>query len=195
MAAFRACCPIVLALFLVGCSVVKRDLGPPVAPVDSLSEDGETHYGEVLRSLGPPDRVSALSVGMAFLYEHLFLTESTAAVTRGGGWFNLSAAWLTVERETLLFVFDDEGILRGQSYGERVDDLGSGADAAFLAITDKHVSSSDIDEDGGPYEWGSRLLESLPRTLNDEQSPSVGDAGVQQRGTATNVGQNTLEMR
>jgi hypothetical protein len=44
------------------------------------------------------------------------------------------------------------------------------------------------------HKWGSSLLQELPGTLNMGSNPGSGQSGLQQRGTPTAIGQQSLEM-
>ena len=60
------------------------------------------------------------------------------------------------------------------------------------------VSVVDADDLLGPlpqHQWGSSLLHPLPDTLNRVSNPESGQSGLQQRGTPTAIGQQSLEMQ
>ena len=44
------------------------------------------------------------------------------------------------------------------------------------------------------HSWGAASLDRLPEALNAHNRPDMGQAGIQQRGTPTGIGQQTLEM-
>jgi hypothetical protein len=44
------------------------------------------------------------------------------------------------------------------------------------------------------HRWGATSLLPLPEAINSSSRPDMGDTGIQQRGTPTGVGQQSLEM-
>ncbi len=188
---------IVCAALATACSVVHKDFDVRIERDSVAFEVGRTSYGDVLQALGPPTRLSSLRRGLVFAYEHLTTSEGSFGLESESQFavFDVSGAGASVDREILLLEFDERGVLQAQSWGERSDDLGSGLGASFLVAADRFVGTESIDEDGGPYEWGLRLLESPFATLNEPQNLGVGDTGIQQRGTQETVGQHALELR
>jgi len=111
------------------------------------------------------------------------------------GWFKVSAGRGIADRQALLLTFDDKGILQDQRFKEYRENLGTaGAIQYFLAVAPL-LDSSFLEDEIGPPEWGKTLLRPLPETLNVRQSLDTGDHGLEQEGTATTVGQHTLELR
>jgi hypothetical protein len=195
-------CLFTLMCFLLsGCTVLTKDIGCPVDPCGIRFIEGETHYRTVIHQLGPPAKVSSLTGGLAFLYEHvvtkekqigLSIKELDETVFR---WLKFSTARGRADRQDLLLVFDEKGILRNQRFKDYDESLGSGSSIQFKFAVETLVDSSFLEDSIGPNQWGTSLLRPLPQTLNVRQSLETGDCGLEQAGTPTSVGQHTLELR
>jgi hypothetical protein len=188
-------------LLVVGCSVLKKEIGVPVDPAEIGLLEGETHYRTVLAQMGPPGKVSALSEGLSFLYEYARTDEKQIGfgfselglpVLR---WFKFSAARGRADHQALLLIFDDQGILRSQEFDEYHENLGAGGSLQFFLTVAPLIDSSFLEDEIGPNQWGTALLRPLPQTLNSRQSLDTGHCGLEQDGTPPSVGQHTLEMR
>jgi hypothetical protein len=192
-----------LLTLLAGCSVLKKEIDVPVDPEALRFPEQETHYRTVLDRLGPPGKVSALPGGLAFLYEHARTDEKQIGLGLGNlgffkqflGWFKLSGGKGIAVRQALLLVFDERGVLAGQRFKEYRENLGSGGALQVFFQVAPLIDSSFLEDEFGPPEWGKSLLRPLPETLNARQSLDTGDHGLEQEGTATTVGQHTLELR
>jgi hypothetical protein len=182
-----------------GCTVLRKEIDVPVDHAEINLKEGVTHYRTVLQQLGPPAEMSALPKGLAFLYEHIIANEKQIGISFGSidilNWFKFSSGKGTADRQALLLIFDEKGILRQQGFQEYHDKMGSGlAVQLFIAIA-AMVDSSYLDDAVGPNEWGMSLLMPLPQALNIRQSLDTGTQGLEQGGTPAAVGQHTLELR
>lgn len=195
------CLPVLMCFLLSGCTVLTRDIGSAVDPSGIRFAEGETHYRTVLHQLGPPAKVSSLAGGLAFLYEHVLTNEKQIGVSLKKldvaviRWLKFSTARGRADRQDLLLVFDEKGILRNQRFKDYDESLGSGSSIQFKFAVETLVDSSFLEDSIGPNQWGTSLLRPLPQTLNVRQSLETGDCGLEQAGTPTSVGQHTLELR
>jgi hypothetical protein len=183
-----------IALFFVGCTTLYRDIGAPIDLKGVQFKEGETHYGTVLRQLGPPGKVSAVTKGLAFLYEHTLANEKQLGI-KLGKLFKAAFAKADDNRQVLLMVFDERGVLQSQKFQAYDENLGIGAGIQFLIAVKSEVSTSHLEDTIGPNQWGVSLLRPLPEIMNLSQSLDTGSAGLEQSGTPTHVGQHTLELR
>jgi hypothetical protein len=190
-----------ILLLCAGCSVLKREMAVPVDVEEIRFLEGETHYRTVLYILGPPGKVSTLTEGVSFLYEHARTDEKQLGIDLSKlglpiiRWFKISFAKGRADREVLLLIFDDTGILQSQRFNSYKENLGGGAALQYFLTVAPLVDSSSLEDEIGPTEWGASLLRPLPETLNARQSLDTGDHGLEQDGTPTVVGQHTLELR
>lgn len=195
-----------------GCTTLKTKKGVPIDLTKVKSEEQTTHYGTILRDLGPPDKLSALPNGFAFLYEYIVITEFQVGIlldserTLGITVFPESAfdfrslfrfgfAQGHAERQVLLLTFDGEGRLVAQRYEEFDQDLGRGTGIQTFIGISSLVDNSHLEEEESQHNWGMSLLRPLHQTLNDSQSLETGISGLEQTGTPTGIGQHTLELR
>src|SRR5262245_12945956 len=64
-----------LGLALAGCSSFRTEMGRPLAGTTAEFAEGRTRVEDVVHRLGPPNQVSRISSGIAFLYEYTKLGE------------------------------------------------------------------------------------------------------------------------
>jgi hypothetical protein len=180
---------------LSACSQWRYDLGAPLDHVDVPSKD--TPLAEVLQRLGPPLRISATDNGFVLAWEHWHVSEDTAGLSLGAlGADFLSADWgeMRIKGEFLLLTFDRQHLLTSATHSTW-DNHGGGGKAiqpmfGFISVTDV----DDITDIMPQHRWGKSLLQPLPGTLNNGSSLDTGQSGLQQRGTPTAAGQQSLGM-
>jgi hypothetical protein len=149
---------------------------------------GEARDTDVLAALGPPAAITALPEGYAFLYEGGRLKNQSV----GANFYQAKAAyaWSSAQFAIAAFVFDAESILRGAAVERSDEGTGSGFSVgtqnaqavdqiAFLVPASQHL-------------WGRKLLQRLPAGLNRGSDVTLGEHGLQRRGTPVSVGQRTL---
>jgi hypothetical protein len=145
-----------------------------------------TPYADVLAALGPPEKLTVLPSGFAFLY------ESTQALVRS---IALSVYFIRVSVtkgdrviDTYVVLFDERGLVVGHEQITKSVPL-----SLTFAVT--------IPTGGRPqaltvlapqHQWGMSLLKPLPKTLNAANDIDAGMHGLEQRGTPIAVGQRTL---
>jgi hypothetical protein len=177
------------------CSQWRYDLGTPLTGIDVPQQD--MSLAQALDLLGPPQRMSATDAGFVLAWEHWHIREDSIGLSLGAlGADFLSADWgeMRVKGEFLLLTFDRRHRVSSATRSHW-DNYGGGGQAIqpFLSF----VSVVDAGDLIGPlpqHKWGSSLLQQLPDTLNLVSNPASGQSGLQQRGTPTAIGQQSLEM-
>jgi hypothetical protein len=182
----------------------------PALPIDETQlEVAETNVGDVINTLGPPSKISALPNAVAFLYEQVITIENQlgvstssvedlflgAASTEALKLFKLSFAKGRLNRQALILVFDLDGRLRVKAFGTWSEKLGRGFGLNIIFQAVPLIKTGYLRAEPDQHGWGAGLLDPLPVTLNVRQSLATGQSGVQLRGTSTAVGQHTLELR
>lgn len=196
---------LLLLLCAAGCTILRSEIGSPVAWDDSLFEEGETHYRAVLEELGAPLRVGRYADGVAFLYEYFYVKEGQIGLSYNGEELGVDYQWLewikfsfgrgSADRQALVMIFDGGGTLQSESFVSWDQDLGSGFSLQFIVEAGSVVDTSSVRTWVDPNEWGQMMLRPLPQTLNAPQSIDDGRFGIEQRGTPDRAGQRALEMR
>ncbi len=197
-AAAGICLLSLIIIFLSGCSVLTKEIGRPVPPEEADLKEGETQVGDVIDKLGPPNHLTSLSGGIAFLYEYVDIKETQIGLNFEADvfqWFKFSLASSTGRREALVLIFDENGLLTGREFYKWRENLGKGAGVAFIIGARSLVDTSHLEEEPGALSWGAYFLKPLPEVLNAAQDLETGQSGFEQRGTTTKTGQHTLEMR
>ena len=181
-----------------GCTVITKEIGAPIPSGQAGFIEGRTQIGDVIGTLGPPDNLTGLSGGVAFIYEYVDIKETQVGLNFEGDvfrWFKFSLASSTGKRQALVLIFDEEGLLTGRRFYSWEENLGKGAGIAFLVGAKSLVDTSHLEQEPGAFAWGSSLLKPLPEGLNRGQSLDSGLGGFEQRGTTDKVGQRTLETK
>ncbi len=187
-ASLLTCC------LLTACSQWRYDVGAPLPVIDLPQQ--HTQLSQVLELLGPPQRMSATDTGFVLAWEHWHIREDSIGVNLGmmGADF-LSADWgeMRVKGDFLLVTFDRQHLLTSATRAQW-DNYGGGGSAIQPFGIVSVVDSGDLIGPLPQHEWGSSLLQSLPGTLNISSDPASGQSGLQQRGTPSAIGQQSLEM-
>jgi hypothetical protein len=187
-----------IGLLASGCSVIRQDVGQPlVVDVEILAAIPDYH--DALRQLGPPHKIGATEHGMAFLYEEVDLTERQLGINLTIEDISLFKAVIAREfadRRTTVLLFDAEGKTQAYNYWDWSDIAGEGAALQFIFVVAGVADEGDLNDSPAVHNWGFGLLEAgLPSALNRQNSLDVGHAGVELKGTPTNIGQHALELR
>jgi len=196
----KAKSPLIAAALLIcalstACSQWRYDLGTPLTASDLPQPN--MPLAQALDLLGPPQRMSATDSGFVLAWEHWHIREDAIGLSLGAlGADFLSADWgeMRVKGEFLLLTFNRQHLVTSAARSHW-DNYGGGGKAIqpFLGF----VSVVDAGDLIGPlpqHKWGSSLLQQLPDTLNMVSNPGSGQSGLQQRGTPTAIGQQSLEM-
>ncbi|MCB1687504.1 MAG: hypothetical protein KDI33_03425 [Halioglobus sp.] len=180
---------------LTACSQWHYDLGVPLA--DTPAPAQHTSLADALDLLGPPLRMSATDTGFVLAWEHWHIRENSVGFSLGAlGADFMSADWgeMRIKGEFLLLTFDKDHLLTSATRSEW-DNHGGGGKAiqpffGFISVVDV----DDLTEMMPQHRWGSALFQRLPGTLNANSNLDTGQSGLQQRGTPTAAGQQSLEM-
>lgn len=192
----RLFCLLLACWQLQACSQWRYDLGMPLPEVELPAKNTSLH--DALALLGPPNRITATDSGFVLAWEHWHIRENELGVSLGAlGADFLSADWgeMRVKGEFVLLTFNNDRRLTAATRSNW-DTHGGGGQAiqpffGFVSVVD----SDDLREPMPQHRWGGANLQSLPGTLNWESSPDTGRSGLQQRGTPTSIGQQSLQMQ
>jgi hypothetical protein len=179
---------------LTACSQWRYDLGTPLPVIDLPQQ--QMPLAEVLDLLGPPQRMSATDTGFVLAWEHWHIREDSIGVRLGAlGADFLSADWgqMNVKGEFLLLTFDRQHLLTSAARSQW-DNYGGGGRAIQPFGIMSVVDSGDLIGPLPQHDWGNSLLQRLPGSLNMSSNLTSGQSGLQQRGTPTAIGQQSLEM-
>jgi hypothetical protein len=188
-------CLLGLAL-LSGCSVWTYDLGTPLHKTAVPNPEERPAMSEVLVKFGPPVRISASSRGYIMAWEHWYITEESFGLRLGlAGADFLSLDWGTsnARGEYMLLNFDRDKRLHSASFEQFDNDTGGGKGIQPMMGFVDVVDVDDLTQPLPQHRWGATSLQSLPVTLNNDNRPSTGQNGIEQRGTPRSIGQRTLE--
>ena len=179
-----------------GCSIWSYDLGQPLTGLDVPANQEQAALGDVLARLGPPHRIAAGDSGYVMAWEHWLVSEASVGFSLGflGAEF-LSMDWgdARVEGEYLLLTFDREHMLVSSTVSQWNNDAGGGGAIQPLFGFVSVVDVDDLTERMPQHRWGAAALKPLPNALNNPSNPELGQGGLQQRGTPTGAGQQSLE--
>lgn len=186
---------LVLVYLLSGCSQLRYELGTRLSP-DALPDPGqEVSLAEMLASLGPPHRLSAVGSGYVAAWEFWQIREDSIGISLGAlGADLMSMDWGRghMQGDFLLVTFNRQHRVTGSSFARWSSDAGGGRAIQPFGL----VSLADVEDllDQMPqHQWGAALLESLPRMINSSSRPDTGQNGIQRRGTPTGTGQQSLD--
>jgi len=182
-----------------GCAHMEHDIGNPL-PLDSMNSfSAGSHYGEVLDRFGPPTKMSALADGMVFQYEHVKLTERQYGLILPGEigkWIKAVYASADADVEAMLFVFDQDGKLRGADAEAWSADAGAGFSVTLIFSAGSFTDTKQYEQSASrSLEWGRALTLPLLKTLNTGQNLETGANGVQLTASPDGTGQHTLELK
>ncbi len=186
-----------VALVLSGCSSFRTEMGAPVHARVGEFTQGQTRVETVMNKMGPPDSVTRLPGGFAFLYEHSVVSEFQLGISVNYSvlrYFKFIHAWNKLRQEAFVLTFDEHGVLRNASSGESREDLGGGNAVQVLVSVMSLSDVSKVLRPADEHGWGEELLQPLPVVLNSAQSLRNGQHGFQQRIAPEYAGQQTLEM-
>ena len=134
-----------IAASVSGCTIVEMQLGPPL-PLDEIEDLAiGRHYSAVVECFGPPTKLSALSSGMVFQYEHVDIYETQIGLFLPGDLGKLIQGVLAsadADVETMVFVFDKDGLLVGSDAESWTGDVGSGQGITLLVSAESDAVSS-----------------------------------------------------
>jgi len=182
---------------LMGCSHLTSEVGRPLPSKPAALVTGSSQLSDVLRTVGPPSRISATAGGFTMFYEYNGVDEKqlgfniNAPILR---LFKIVGARSWLEHQAWLVTFDTNGIVRGWGEEHWRNPLGRGGGVQILVTVASLVDSSQVRRPAPQHEWGKSWLVPLPKLLNSGQSLDNGSFGLEQTLAPTAVGQRTLEM-
>jgi hypothetical protein len=183
---------------LSACTQWRYELGEPLSASQAPDASQSPALADVLAQLGPPQRLSAIDGGYVLAWEHWQIRESSLGFSLGSlGVDILSVDWgdARVEGEFLLLTFNRGHQLTASTFSRWDADAGSGAALQPLFGLVSVVDVDDLVRRMPQHDWGAAALKRLPEALNTPSRPDMGQAGIEQRGTPTGIGQQSLEMK
>lgn len=183
---------------LPGCAFLEHDIGAPL-PAESVFTFIEgSYYSEVLDRYGPPTKMSAIPDGMAFLYEHVRLTERQYGLILPGEigkWIKAVYASADANAVAVLYVFDDHGKLRSADRQTWSADAGAGMSMTLIFSAGSFTDTEQYESSASrSLDWGRKLLSSPLVVLNSRQDLESGANGIQLTTNSKGIGQHTLEL-
>lgn len=183
---------LLISIVVQGCTVIKKKIDATPGRQPSSFAIVQTHFYDVLDTLGPPAQITPLPEGFAFLYESLLIQENQFGISLGKdslSLFKFCFGDTNVDRATRIMVFDKSGYLRSYSNSATHEDAGNAFAFQFLFGIVPMVDTLYLENNPSPLYWGFSQLNPLPQALQS------ADNWMEQRGTPTGVGQRTLEMQ
>ena len=182
---------------LTGCSQWRYDLGPPLSTADLPDPGNNISLQLALDLLGPPQRMSATDNGYVLAWEHWHIRENSLGLSlgaMGAKFFSLDGGEMQTRGEFLLLTFDEQHLLTS-SIRSHWDNNGGGGAAIqpFLSLVSL-VDVRDLVGHKSQHRWGGSFLQRPSKALNNDSNPDTGQNGLQQLGTPTAIGQQSLEM-
>ena len=146
----------VLAIGASGCADLHFTRGPFLRLEPSALAPGETRTRDVLSALGPPDKLSRVGAGFAFLYERFDARERqlSISVPRVDG-LKLVLGRGTARRQTLLLEFDADGTLLARRIEDRSGRIGSGGALQLVVVVAPLVDVSPLTDRAPQHRWGA----------------------------------------
>ena len=196
----RAVCCLLTALLLTssGCMLNRKKLNQNLVFPEQSYQDGIASSDEILDELGPPLKITALPHGYAFMYESLDTLELQLGFSLPipvVNWFKFVFAQADYDHQVLIYQFDDQHRLVASGGEDTHFDLGNSTAIQPIITVEAMFDTSNVENDVVHFtEWPAFCLRPLPETLNRAQSLDTGMSGFEQRGTAPNAGQRSLEL-
>ena len=172
-------------------------MGPSLKHIEVPQASDQLTVSDVLQQFGPPLRMSATSGGYVMAWEHWHIEEQKFGVSLGfAGADLLSIDWGNSQTngEFLLLGFNHDHQLVDSVITSWDKDVGGGQGIQpFIGVVSV-VDVDDLTRRLPQHRWGAASLEDLPVTLNSQNRPDTGQNGIQQRGTSSGAGQESLEL-
>ena len=170
---------LLLVCIFQGCTVIHKQIDSPLQFDEKYISRDQTHINTVLENLGPPAKLSALGNGVVFLYEYTLITERQIGITVRYGLLSLikfSHANAKADRQTLLLLFDEKGILTSYAFQDLAEKVGSGVGASFVYSVRSLVDTSNLEEEPAVFQWGTNLPDNHIEGSSRERYSWVVDA-------------------
>ena len=188
-----------LCAALAGCTQWRHyELGLPIAEADlPQPEDGWT-VSQVMAEFGPPLRMSRDASGYVMAWEYWEIDEYKVGFGlgfTGADFLNVDWGRANAQGDFMLLNFDHQHRLIAASFEEWNRNAGGGRGVQPLVSAVDVVEVDDLLEALSQHTWGAQSLRRTPVTLNQQNRLDSGEAGLEQRGGTTAVGQRSLELR
>lgn len=187
------------ASLLAGCTQWRHyELGEQINQSDvPRPEDGWT-TSQVMGKFGPPIRMSSNASGYVMAWEYWVIDEYKVGI---GSFISrvdlVSIDWgkASARGDFMLLSFDHEHQLTAATFEKSDRDAGGGqgVQPGFSLID--LVEVGDLTVPLSQHLWGAQSLRRIPVTLNQQNRLDTGNAGIEQRGGTSGVGQHSLEHR
>jgi len=187
---------LLLSVLLSGCTQWRYELGKKLSPELLPDSSQDVSLSDVLKQLGPPQRLSEAGNGYVLAWEFWQIREDTFGLSLGAlGVDLLSADWgnAHMHGEFLLVTFNRQHQVTGSTFARWSNDAGGGQAIQPLVGLVSLVDVEDMVSYMPHHRWGAGLLEPLPEAINVHSRPDTGQSGIQRRGTPTGTGQQSLE--
>lgn len=184
-------------LLFGGCTQWRYELGKPLSAEIISSTSGLVTLADVLTELGPPQRISAAGSGYVLAWEFWQIGEDTAGLSLGAlGTDLLSVDWgeSSISGDFLLVTFNRQHQVTSSTFSHWSNDGGGGKAIQPLLGLVPLVDVDDLVNHMPHHQWGAALLRPIPQAINTDSRPDMGQSGIQQRGTPTGTGQQSLEI-
>jgi hypothetical protein len=186
------------ALICSGCALGRKAISPGLVPPDTTYHAQVTHRDQVLADLGPPLKITRLSNGYVFMYESIDTRELQLGFSIPIpviNWFKIVTADADYNHHVMLYQFDRQHRLVAWDDESTHFDLGDSLAIQPVISVQFIFDTSNVEfEKIDAAQWPAYSLLPLPQALNRAQAVNTGVAGVEQRGTATYIGQRSVEL-
>ena len=148
--------------------------------------------------ISSPLKMTVLPEGYAFMYEGLDTQELQLGFSLPIpviSWFKFVLAQADYDHQVMVYQFNHENLLVASAGDDTHFDLGNSMAVQPIITVQLMFDTTAVENEIVDFvQWPAFCLRPLPETLNRHTSLNGGVAGIEQRGTAPNVGQRTLEM-
>jgi hypothetical protein len=184
-------CLLAFSVTLTGCGYFKLTVGQPLGNKADQFKEGKTSFGSVMEVFGPPEVVSQLPSGFAYLYEYHQKKEAQIGVSVQN-YFKVGAAIANGRFETLVLTFDDRGVLLAKQTKLVSKKVGRSAYLQLIFVSKSGFAVDKYAVVSPQHTWGMSLFMPLPEALNAGQDLDSGANGLEQSGTPAGAGQNSM---
>ena len=183
-------------LLVTGCSQSYHLLGESL-PIDVEQRLSRGTMSELLKTLGPPHRLSSTSDGYVMAWEYWQIEEVGVGVGLSAlGIDALQLDWgdARVDSDFILVFVDGRHRITDIARSSWAGDISDAASLMPFVGVGQFMDVDDLTEPLPQHNWGASMLLPLPESQNNGLRPGMGDTGIEQRGTPAGVGQRSLEL-
>ncbi len=182
---------------LAGCVQWREyELGERIEEVRVPEPGNGITVVEVMAEFGPPLRMSRDAGGYTMAWEYWEIDDYRIGFGlgfAGADFLNIDWGRARVEGDFMLLGFDRDHRLISASFEKWNRKAGGGQGVQAFVSAVGVVEIDDLLEELSQHDWGAQSLRRMPTTLNQQNRMDSGDAGLEQRGSSTWVGQHSLE--